>query len=106
MPPVETEADRASFFNSGEFGQVAEIRGTEIDGYFDEPTELLEDLGPVAVQTHNPQFQCQTSLLPADLEEGEPIAITRQDGTTFVGTVVRSEPDGFGLSNLILQNDE
>lgn len=103
MPPVETEADRASFFNPDEFGQTATIRGQEIAGFFDEPSEFAEGLAPVAVQTTNPIFQCQTALLPTDLDEGEPITVTRTDGTLFEGEVATVEPDGFGLTELQLR---
>ena len=106
MPPVESEADRASFFDSSEFGQVAEIRGREIEGYFDEPTEFLEGMAPVDVQTTNPSFTCSSRELPSDVEEGEPISITRQDGTVFDGEVVTAEPDGFGMTLLALQNND
>ena len=106
MPPVESETDRASFFDKEEFAQVAEIRGHEIDGYLDEPTEFIEGIAPVFVQSTSPTFQCQTAELPTDIEEGEPISITRDDGTIFDGEVVTSEPDGFGLTLLRLQNNE
>lgn len=106
MSPVESEADRASFFDDSEFAQVAVIRGVDIDGFFDEKTEFLEGLAPVDIQTTGPEFQCQTSKLPADITEGEPISITRDDGSVFSGTVVTAEPDGFGLSLLRLQDDE
>ena len=106
MPPVESEADRASYFDASEFGQIAEIRGREIDGFFDERTEFVEGFAPVDVQTTNPQFQCQASELPADIAEGEPITVTRQDGSLFSGTVITAEPDGFGLSLLTLENNE
>lgn len=106
MPPVESEADRASFFDPSEFGQVAEIRGKEIDGQFDEQTSFVEGLASVPIQSTNPMFQCQSSLLPADIDEGEPITVTRDDGTLFSGTVVTAEPDGFGLTMLTLESDE
>lgn len=104
--PVESEADRASFFDPSEFGQVAEIRGREVEGYFEESVEFLEGVSPVSIQSNNPTFQCSSASLPGDVEEGEPVRIERQDGTTFTGTVVTNEPDGFGLSLLTLENDE
>ncbi len=103
MPPVESEADRTSFFDASEFGQIAVIRGKEIEGHFDEPTEFIDDLAPVPIQSTDPRFQCQTSELPDDVGEGEPITVTRTDGSLFSGAVVTSEPDGFGLSVLRLQ---
>lgn len=105
MPPVESEADRASFFDSSEFGQVAEIRGREIDGYLDEPSERLEGLAPVAIQTTDPTFTTSSAGLPADIDEGEPVSITRDDGTIFDGEVITAEPDGFGMTLLTLQNN-
>ncbi len=106
MPPVESEADRASYFDASEFGQVAEIRGREIAGYFDERTEFVDGLAPVQVQTTDPTFQCQTSELPSDIAEGEPVTVSRQDDTVFSGTVVTIEADGFGLTLLTLENNE
>lgn len=105
MPPVESEADRASFFNPDEFGQLATIRGQDIAGYFNESSEFVDDLAPVSVQSTNPIFQCQSALLPANLEEGEPITVERQDGTTFEGEVVTVEADGFGITELQLRAD-
>ena len=104
MPPVESEADRASFFDTTEFGQIAQIRGVEIEGYFDERSEFLEGIAPVSVQSVNPMFQCQTSELPSDIAEGEPITVTRQDDSLFSGEVVTIEADGFGLTLLTLEN--
>ena len=88
---------------AAQFGQVAVIRGKPIEGHFDESTEFLDDLGPVPIQSTAPQFQCQTSELPDDVGEGEPITVTRTDGSLFSGTVVTSEPDGFGLIVMRLQ---
>lgn len=102
MPPVESEIDRASYFDDAE---VAEIRGVDIKGQFDERTEFLEGVGPVPLQSTNPVFMCQTVKVPADVVEGEPISIIRQDGTVFSGTVITNEPDGFGMSTLTLQTD-
>lgn len=102
MPPIESEADRASYFDDAE---LAEIRGVEVAGQFDERTEFIEGVGPVPLQTTNPVFMCQTVNVPADAEEGEPISITRQDGSVFSGTIITNEPDGFGMSTLTLQND-
>lgn len=106
MPPAESEADRAAYFDDSDFGEVATIRGKEIDGFFDEPTEFLDGLASVSVKTTNPTFQCQTVKLPADLSEREPITVTRLDGTVFSGKVVMVEPDGQGLSLLNLEDDD
>ena len=102
MPPLESEADRASFFDDAE---VADIRGVEIDGQFDERTEFVEGVGPVPMQTTDPVFMCQSIKVPTDAIEGEPISITRQDGSVFSGTIITIEPDGFGMSTLTLQTD-
>ena len=102
MPPIESEADRASFFDDAE---TAEIRGNDVNGQFDERTEFVEGVGPVPMQTTNPVFLCQSVKLPDDIEEDEPITILRQDGSLFVGTVVTAEPDGFGMTTLVLQSD-
>lgn len=102
MPTIESEADRASFFDEAE---TAEIQGSDILGQFDERTEFVEGVGPVPMQSTNPVFMCQTIKVPADIVEGEPISIIRQDGTVFSGTVITNEPDGFGMSTLTLQTD-
>ena len=101
MPPLESEADRASFFDDAE---SAKIRGINIAGQFDERTEFIEGVGPVPLQTTNPVFMCQSVNVPDDVAEGEPITITRQDGTIFSGTVVTKEPDGFGMTTMTLQS--
>jgi len=100
MPPIESEADRASFFDDAE---LATIRGLDVPGQFDERTEFVEGVGPVAMQTTDPVFMCQSVKIPKDAQEGEPIDITRQDGTVFSGTMVTIEPDGFGMTTLTLQ---
>jgi len=102
MPPIESEADRASFFDDAE---IAEIRGVNVPGQFDERTEFVEGVGPVPLQGTDPVFMCQSIKIPTDLAEGEPISITRQDGTVFSGTVITKEPDGFGMTLLTLQED-
>ena len=102
MPPLESEADRASFFDDAEVG---EIRGVEINGQFDERTEFVEGVGPVPMQGTDPVFMCQSIKIPADVTEGEPISITRQDGSVFSGTVITKEPDGFGMTLLTLEDD-
>ncbi len=103
MAGIESDADRASYFDDAE---VAEIRGVEISGQFDERTEFIDGLSPVQVQTVNPTFMCQAIKVPADVTEGEPISVTRQDGTVFSGIVVTNEPDGFGMTLLTLENNE
>ncbi len=102
MPPIESDADRASYFDDAE---LADIRGIEIAGQFDERTEFIDGVGPVPLQTTNPVFMCQTINVPADVDEGEPISIARQDGSIFSGTTITNEPDGFGMSTLTLQDD-
>lgn len=105
MPPVETAADRASFFDATEFGNVGEVRGEPIEGLFDEPSEFLDGLAPVGIGSTNPTFLCQTTDLPTDLEEGEPITITRADDSEFEGEVATVEPDGQGMTLLGLRSD-
>jgi hypothetical protein len=102
MPPIESEADRASFFDDAE---TANIRGVDVPGQFDERTEFIDGVGPVPLQTTDPVFICQSVNVPSDITEGEPIDITRQDGTAFLGTVITHEPDGFGMTTLTLQDN-
>jgi len=99
MPPFETEEDRAGYFDDGE---TAEVRGVEIPGQFDERTEFLEG-GAVPIQSTAPAFVCQAIKIPSDVVEGEPISITRHDGTAFTGTIQTTEPDGFGMVTLRLE---
>ncbi len=102
MPPIESEADRASYFDDAE---VAEILGVEIPGAFDERTSFVEGVGPVPMQTTNPVFTCQTFKIPKEIGDREPITIERADGTIFAGEVVTNEPDGFGMTTLTLEDD-
>lgn len=105
MPPVESEADRASFFDADEFAQVATIAGVEITGYFEETTTILDDIAEVSVQTSDPTFTCSASEIPDEAEEGTPVSIVRDDGTTFQGEIINIEPDGFGLALINLQDN-
>ena len=105
MPPAESEADRAAYFDTDDFGETATIRGKEIAGFLDEQSSVLDGIAEVGVQVTAPTFQCQASALPSDLAEREPITITRFDGTTFAGKIILSDPDGQGLSVLTLEDD-
>ncbi len=105
MCPVESEADRASFFDEDEFAQVAEILGRRVPGYFEETTTILDDIAEVPVQSTDPTFTCAFSAIPKGAEEGTPLTITRDDGTIFTGEIVNIEPDGFGLALLNLQDN-
>lgn len=105
MPPVESEADRQSFFDTDEFAVTAVINGVEVDGQFDEQTSSVDDIAEVSVQSSDPSFLCSSSSLPDGLAEDTEIEITREDGSTFEGKIRTIEPDGHGLTMLMLESD-
>lgn len=105
MPPVESEADRAAFFDADEFAQTATIEGVEVLGYLTELSETIDGLVEVPLETTSPTFLCQSANLPDEAVRGSEITIERQDGTTLFGEIVKIEPDGFGMTLLNIQDN-
>lgn len=95
---VENAADRAAFFNTDDFGVVATINGTEVNGIFDnEYIDVLDVAGT------SPAFTCAT----ADLAAITP-AVARGTSVTISGTaytIQNIKPDGTGMTVLVLSED-
>ena len=95
---IETDADRALFFETDDFAVVATINSTSVNGDFgNEYIEAFDVAG-----TH-PVFTCRTSDLNA-------ITPTVARGTTVTiasvnYTIENIESDGTGITVLILSKD-
>lgn len=89
--------DFASFFETGDFGVEAIYDGaTAVRGIFDNGyAEAL--VGQAGVQGAQPQFLCAAADVDAD-PTGKALVV---DGTSY--TVVRGEPDGTGVTRLVLE---
>jgi len=92
---VEDAADRATFFNADEFGVVAVINGSNVNGYFDNDYLTALDVGGTS-----PAFECATSDLAAvtpAVVRGTAITI---DSVSYI--VEEIKPDGTGMTVLVL----
>lgn len=87
----------APFFSLGDFAQVAVIGGQSVRGVFD-VAYALGGVGPVGMAGSQPVFSCATQDIPAD-PAGQPLVIA---GATY--TVAAHEPDGTGISRLLLES--
>jgi len=92
---VENAADRATFFEADEFGVVAVINGSNVNGHFDNDYIVSLEVGGTA-----PAFECDTAVLVAIVP-----AVTR--GTTIsissVDYIIEEpKPDGTGMTLLVL----
>ena len=95
--PVESAADRLSFLDVDEFGVSATYDGaTAIIGIFD--NDFLQVLGgEIGVESSGPQFLCRTADV-SSVVHGKTLLI---GSTTY--TVKGVEPDGTGMTTLMLQ---
>lgn len=83
--------DLSGFLVSGELGDIATIAGVDVRGVFDRPyVETLDHAG------HRPTFTCASDDV-LGVSRGDAVFV---DGITY--TVVGIEPDGTGLTTLIL----
>ena len=102
--PVESEADRASFLNSDEFGDGATytpVTGSPatFTGIFDAPHTAI-DIGEISVSDRRPTFLCRASDVPAGAKGGNAGDTLLVDGTTY--RVIDLEPDGQGMTRIVL----
>lgn len=94
MPPIETDADRAVFFNADEFAVTAVINGVDIDGIPDD--EYAESGGFAGSR---PVFLCRSKDIEDNsISEGHTAVIS---GASY--TVREIQPDGTGMTRLILE---
>lgn len=92
---VETDADRLAFFDTDEFGVSATVGGNSLDGIFD--NEYISALDMTGTQ---PVFLCRSSDAALySITRGSVLVI---NGTSY--TVQNSEPDGTGITKLVLSD--
>lgn len=101
---VESDADRALFLSTDDFGTTATVTPAagggpvSIAGIFDKPVER-EFVGEVPVSMRQPVFRCRTKdLEDASVAEADPFVIGAE---TFVATELQH--DGTGITDVLLR---
>lgn len=88
---IETDQDRAGFFQAGDFATAAVIGNVTVLGLFDSAYLSVHD-----IDTEHPAFTAPSVDL-ADVDYGDSVTINEQAYT------IRSiQPDYFGVTTLIL----
>jgi hypothetical protein len=88
--------DLAPFFSTTEFGTAATLGAVAVSGILDKPY-ALGDVGFVGLAGNQPVFILPTASVSAD-----PVGTTLTVGAaSFI--VVAHEPDGTGVSRLVLE---
>jgi hypothetical protein len=100
---VESDADRAAFFNTAEYAETATfsllagVASTAAPkGVFDERFHSVKLSGDMSVDSTDPAFTCAAADVPG-VKQGDTVSIR---GITY--NVVDPQPDGTGLIVLIL----
>lgn len=88
--------DLTAFFSTDEFASDATLGGVAVRGIFDKAYQLA-DVGGAGMTSTQPVFTLPSSSVPASVT-GLPLVI---GGATY--TVVLSEPDGTGVTQLLLE---
>lgn len=92
---VETDADRLAFYDTNDFGVTATVGVNSVDGIFD--NEYITAFDTTGTQ---PVFHCRSSDVSLySIARGTTLVI---NGTTY--TVQNIEPDGTGMSKLVLSD--
>lgn len=95
---VESDADRLMFLQTEDFGMTGTIGTATIYGIFDDSYHAVNEVtGEVA--TTAPQFTCRTSDVTSVIQ-GTVITIN-----SIAYKVINIQPDGTGLTVLILSRD-
>lgn len=90
---IETDVDRAVFFDTDDFGVEATINGLPVDGIFDDAYEDVLNVG-----SSDPAFTCRTSDV-SSVVEADPVII---GGVTYK-VAGQPQPDGTGVTVLPLE---
>lgn len=112
--PVESDADRAAFVDTGEFGASAvwtTASGAKpaIACIYDADYLLMAPaLLDGGAEASLPQFVCRTKDVPDDAAHDDTVAVSRLDDAgdaVALGTfkVVEMKPDGTGMTTVRLQ---
>lgn len=103
-PTLETATDLAEFFTTDDFAITATYTpdggsSASVKGIFDEGYQAVEIGGEVAVANVSPQFSTQSSEV-SSASKGDAIVC---NSVTY--TVVNVQPDGTGVTTLILERN-
>lgn len=99
MPSTPFEDDLTCFFDKTEFATTATtLNGISIAGIFNSPYAKRE-LGPAVINSQHYELLCTSrELCPSHIQVSTCLQI---DGAHY--TVIRLEPDGTGVTTLILE---
>lgn len=90
--------DLTAFLNTDEFATAATYNGsTTINGIFDKEFFGADAGGMVAIEASKPVFHCRAADVATDAV-GKTLVVS---GTTY--TIEGQEPDGTGMTKLILR---
>lgn len=102
---IETELERAIFFDADEFAVACEYTRTgqtsaeaPIFGIFDSEFLSVSLEGNMEVASTDPVFQCSTTCLPTAKAPGDTLKI---NDVTYTARVFR--PDGTGITTVVLE---
>lgn len=95
---VETAADLEALFSADEFAVVATVAGAAVNGIFDAAYQPSE-FGDVTLQGSEATLQVRASDV-SSVAYGAAVVV---DGVNY--TLRRNEPDGTGVTTLILTKD-
>lgn len=88
--------DLTLFFDTDGFGVSATLDGVDVAGIFDQPY-AQSNIGLSGIASESPTFMLKTADVPSNVEGGL-ITVKEVDYQ-----VVRHEPDGTGMSTLVLE---
>lgn len=94
---IETDADRLNFLDTDDFAVTATIGGSPVVGIFDNPW-IGPEVGEVETSLNQPTLLVRTSDV-STVSKGDTIIINSANYT-----VVGIEPDGTGLTSLVLKS--
>lgn len=92
---LETDADRLAYLEA--FGVSVRIRGQELLAIFDNDYLAVQAID-MGVQSSTPYLTCRS----ADVERVGPRKGDSVDGLAKAFVVERSEPDGTGMTRIVL----
>ena len=102
--PIESAADRATFFDGDEFALAASYTlaaggaPSTVNGIFDNEFLAVDQASGVALSSQDPRLQCAVADLPGGYGSGDTLVI---EAVTYKARDF--EPDGTGLVFIVLE---
>lgn len=101
MPTLQDSDDLDAFLDPEDFGVEAIIDGKSVDGIFDNDF-LLADLG-VGMESRDPRFMVKTTDVKSVVHDDSVLVPDEISGGTTTYKVKGIEPDGTGITTLVLE---